>query len=115
MTPKDPYKYFRVEARELHEALGRGVLLLEKGGGSAAVVSTLLRQAHTLKGAARVVKQGPIAEHAHAIEGLLVPYRDNAGTLHAEHATEILEHLDAIGRAIEELKAVSSPKGERAG
>ena len=31
MTP-DPYQYFRVEARELVDQLGQGVLELEKAG-----------------------------------------------------------------------------------
>ena len=64
---QDPYKYFRIEARELIEGLGKGVLELEKGAGGE-LVPRLLRLAHTLKGAARVVKQGEIAESAHAIE-----------------------------------------------
>jgi two-component system, chemotaxis family, sensor kinase CheA len=64
----DPYKYFRVEARELLEGLGRVVLELERGEGGKDAVGRLLRLAHTLKGAARVAKQPAIAELAHAIE-----------------------------------------------
>ena len=60
----DPYKYFRVEARELVEQLGTGVLELEREGTGRDVVARLLRHAHTLKGAARVVKQGEIAKLA---------------------------------------------------
>ena len=71
---QDPYKYFRVEARELLDGLGRGVLELEKGAGATETGRRMLRLAHTLKGAARVVKQPPIAELAHAIEDVLVPY-----------------------------------------
>jgi two-component system chemotaxis sensor kinase CheA len=32
---RDAYKYFRVEARELLEQLGQGILDLEKQGGAA--------------------------------------------------------------------------------
>ena len=60
----DPYKYFRVEAREIVDQLGQGALDLEKGGPSEELVSRVLRLAHTLKGAARVVRQPSIAEHA---------------------------------------------------
>ena len=63
MAP-DPYKYFRPEARELLDQFAQGVLELEKGEASAAAVQRLLRLAHTLKGAARVVKQSEIAERA---------------------------------------------------
>jgi two-component system chemotaxis sensor kinase CheA len=74
-APKDPYRYFRIEAKELIEGLGAGTLALEKDGGVEAV-SKLMRLAHTLKGAARVVKLKDIAEAAHAIEDVLAPLRD---------------------------------------
>ena len=51
----DPYRYFRVEAGEILEQLQAGLLELEKGAPPAEVVAKLLRLAHTLKGAARVV------------------------------------------------------------
>src|ERR1039458_8000283 len=53
----DPYKSFRVEAQELLEGLTQGALELEKGAADRAMVGSLLRLAHTLKGAARVVRQ----------------------------------------------------------
>ena len=67
---KDPYKYFRIEAREIMEAMGQDILAMEKGE-RAESIKRLLRQAHTLKGAARVVKQGRIAEMAHEMETCL--------------------------------------------
>ena len=73
----DPYRYFRIEARELLEGLGHGVLQLEEGA-TPDVTQKLLRLAHTLKGAARVVKQPRIAEQAHAIEDALAPLRDGS-------------------------------------
>lgn len=73
--PNDPYKYFRIEARELLDALQGGLLELERGSPSELVVPRLLRATHTLKGAARVVKQTEIAELAHKAEELLSPFR----------------------------------------
>ena len=64
---KDPYKYFRVEARELLDVLSRGLLELERSA-EPAVVERLLRAAHTLKGAARVVGATEIGDVAHALE-----------------------------------------------
>ena len=46
---------------------------------AARLVQRLLRLAHTLKGAARVVKQPEIADRAHAIEDALSPFRESAG------------------------------------
>ncbi|HEV7557662.1 MAG TPA: Hpt domain-containing protein, partial [Kofleriaceae bacterium] len=72
---QDPYRYFRIEAREVIAQLGTGVLALEKTGGDAELVSRLLRLSHTIKGAARIVKQREIADLAHQIEDALGPLR----------------------------------------
>jgi two-component system, chemotaxis family, sensor kinase CheA len=98
---QDPYKYFRPEARELVDQFSRGVLDLEKGENSVATVQRLLRLAHTLKGAARVVKQSEIANRAHAIEDALSPFRECADNVGREHIDTVLQHLDAInGRLV---------------
>ena len=73
---KDPYRYFRIEARELVVGLHQGVLELEKGAPAKEATAGLLRLAHTLKGAARVVKLVGVAELAHAIEDALAPFRE---------------------------------------
>jgi two-component system, chemotaxis family, sensor kinase CheA len=103
---QDPYKYFRIEARELLEQLSRGVLDLEKSGATEGLVARLLRAAHTLKGAARVVKQIEIAEQAHGIEDLLIPFRDSTTSLPREQIERLLGILDQInGR----LAPISQP------
>jgi two-component system chemotaxis sensor kinase CheA len=96
MAP-DPYKYFRPEARDLVDQFAKGILDLEKDGSNAAAVQQLLRLAHTLKGAARVVKQAEIADRAHAIEDALSAFRDSAGNVARAQIDTILEHLDEIG------------------
>src|SRR5580658_1514805 len=103
---QDPYKYFRPEAREILEQFSRGVLELEKGEGGAAIVQRLLRLAHTLKGAARVVKQPEIANRAHAIEDVLAPFRDSADGVAGEQIDTILKQLDDIGGRILALTPV---------
>jgi len=94
---KDTYKYFRIEARELLTELGKGVLDLEKGAGTPDLVPRLLRLAHTLKGAARVVKQPEIADQAHAIEDALAPFRESTEAVPRERIDTLLQLLDAIG------------------
>lgn len=91
---RDPYHYFRIEARELLSGLSHGVLELEKGGASE-LAAKLLRLAHTLKGASRVVKQPAIAELAHAIEGELAPHRDGAPMV-PETPSRLLRLVDQI-------------------
>src|SRR6266436_2898960 len=97
---QDPYRYFRPEARDLLDQFAKGVLELEKGGSGGATVQRLLRLAHTLKGAARVVKQSEIADRAHAIEDALSPFRDTSENVAREKIDSILEHLDEISSRI---------------
>jgi two-component system, chemotaxis family, sensor kinase CheA len=93
---KDPYKYFRLEARELLDGLSQGVLELERGATSKDLVSRLLRFAHTLKGAARVVKLAEIATQVHAVEDALAPFRDQDRRVPQETIDELLRLLDAV-------------------
>jgi two-component system, chemotaxis family, sensor kinase CheA len=93
---KDPYRYFRVEARELVDGLGAGVLELERGVADAELVTRLLRLSHTLKGAARVVKALEIAEASHAIESVLTERKDASGAVGKEDAKALLGHVDRI-------------------
>jgi len=97
---QDPYRYFRPEARNLLEQFAQGILELEKSGGGAGAVQRLLRLAHTLKGAARVVRQSGIAERAHAIEDALEPFRERADSIARENIDAILAHLDEINGQI---------------
>jgi two-component system chemotaxis sensor kinase CheA len=111
----DPYKYFRPEARDLVDQFAKGILALEKGGSTTAAVQQLLRLAHTLKGAARVVKQAEIANRAHAIEDALSPYRDSAAGMAREQINTILGHLDEITSRIGALAAAESTDAAAAG
>lgn len=106
MTAKDPYRYFRVEAHDLIGSLGTGVLQLERAG-SVELVERLMRMAHTLKGAARVVRQTRISEVAHAFEDLLHPYRGSERPLDPAHATPLLALVDEASSL---LAAIDGPK-----
>jgi two-component system chemotaxis sensor kinase CheA len=94
---KDPYRYFRVEARELLEGLMQGTLQLEKGVAAPEIVARVLRLAHTLKGAARVVKQPEIASRAHTIEDVVSSHRDGGLPLTPEQGSALVRLLDEIG------------------
>jgi two-component system chemotaxis sensor kinase CheA len=103
---KDQYKYFRIEARELLEGLNQAVLELERGGNRKEALGRLLRLAHTLKGASRVVKQPGIAECAHAIEDAFAPYREGQEVIPQERTNQVLGLLDTIA---EKLASLDSP------
>jgi two-component system chemotaxis sensor kinase CheA len=112
---RDPYRYFRVEARELLDQLSKGVLDLEKDGADGAPVARLLRLAHTLKGAARVVKQPAIADLAHAVEDVLAPHREGGAPLPRARIDTLLAQLDGIEAQLTQLPAAeeSAPATER--
>jgi two-component system chemotaxis sensor kinase CheA len=93
---KDPFRYFRIEARELVDALQRGVIALGSPP-EPEQVRALMRASHTLKGAAGVVRQSEIARLAHELEDKLA----------AKQSTDaLLPLLDAISR---ELAALGAP------
>lgn len=105
-SPKDPYRYFRVEARELWDALQRGALDLEKGAPADGAVAELLRLAHTLKGAARVVRLSAVAELAHNLESELEPLRGQVQEMPAGTPGRLFILLDGINS---KLTALDSP------
>lgn len=104
---KDPYRYFRVEARELCGELGQGALDLEKGADPERL-ARLLRAAHTLKGAARVVRQVEIAELTHSIEDLLAPHRDG-GEVPRQTIDRVFVLVDAIEGKLGALSPATEP------
>src|SRR6202171_5021126 len=110
---RDQYKYFRIEARELLEGLNQAVLDLERGDRGKDLVGRVLRLAHTLKGASRVVKQPGIAELAHSIEDVFAPYRDGLGTIPQACTNRTLGMLDMIADIVATLDSPSAEtKGE---
>ena len=110
MSP-DPLRYFRVEARELIDQISAGVLDLDQQPGPE-LVARLLRFAHTLKGAARVVRQQEIADRAHAFEEVLVPHRTDDRALPTEEMRELLrlnDEIEAYVAALEPTTKVATP------
>ncbi|MGH7295019.1 MAG: Hpt domain-containing protein, partial [Polyangiaceae bacterium] len=101
---RDPYRYFRVEAREILESLGRAVLALERGASAPELVADMLRLAHTLKGAAHVVGRADIAAAAHAMEETLSGHRHTApGAVPREHIEQLLRLLDDMAGTLATL------------
>jgi len=103
MVDENLYQYFKIEAREIVSDLSRDILGLERGGAGAEPVSRLLRHAHTLKGAARVVRLPRIAEIAHAMEDSLTPHRGSLDAVSKEEIHRLLEQVDTISSEISAL------------
>ena len=110
MTAKDRTRWFRIEARELLDGLSRGVLELEHAPADRALVARLLRYAHTLKGAARVVQEQAIGDLAHAAEDVLAAHREEGGPpVPRDRIDGLLRTLDAIGSAVAALEPAAQP------
>ncbi|MBI2221347.1 MAG: Hpt domain-containing protein, partial [Acidobacteria bacterium] len=109
---RDQFRYFRIEARELLEQLGQGVLDLEKGSPGPDLVARLLRLAHTLKGAARVVKRQEIADQAHALEDALAALRESDEAVARRQIDLLLKLLDDIGARVATLTPATTPGAE---
>ena len=105
----DPYQYFKIEAAELVEEMTKGLLQLEKSVDDVDLVKTLFRYAHTLKGAASVVRLGVISNLAHRVEDWLAVFRDKGLRAGGEDITLLLEAVDVISLLID---AVSEGKAE---
>jgi two-component system chemotaxis sensor kinase CheA len=110
----DPYRYFRIEARELIDELIAGLAGLGRGESATDLVGGLLRHTHTLKGAARVVGLPGIADHTHALEGLLEPFRAVATGVPSETLEEMLGLIDEIGDLLRALAIDEAPGPEPA-
>ncbi len=100
----DPYKYFRPEAKDLVGQLSAGFLELEKKGLDAAVLAKLFRVAHTLKGAARIVKHAELAALSHSLETWMAPLKDGSAL-----PARLDEPLRMIDQMIACVTALDSP------
>ncbi len=109
---KDPYRYFRVEAKEIVEQLSRSVLDLEQGISGKEDVGRMLRLAHTLKGAAHVVKQAGIAGLAHQLEDILVMFQ-SGGAIPRAQAETMLGLVDGMVRQLDALGSEGSQAEQR--
>src|SRR5690242_12074798 len=108
---KDRYRFFRIEARELLEALSRGLLELERAPGDRALVARLLRSAHTLKGASRVVGQAAIGDLAHAAEDALAAHREaSASPVPRDAIDALLRLVDEMAAGVAALEPAPAPR-----
>lgn len=107
----DPYTYFRIEGAELLDALSEGLLRLERGEAPSVLVPKMLREAHTLKGAARIVKCHVIADSAHTVEELLQPFRSSERLPESEKTVSDLSDVLKVIEA-ELAKVSESPPAQ---
>jgi two-component system sensor histidine kinase and response regulator WspE len=90
---------FRTEVENQVAVLNEGLLTIEKDPTATKVLETLMRAAHSLKGAARIVQIDPAVKVAHALEDCFVAAQKGTILLTAEKMDVILEGIDFLTRS----------------
>ncbi len=102
---------FLLEAEEYINTLSRGISELETSQEVQSLIEDLFRAAHTMKGAAALVKLTVISKIAHRMEDILEDVKDKKLAVSADVVELLLHMLDAVTGLVRE---VSEGREERA-
>jgi chemotaxis protein histidine kinase CheA len=91
---------FRAEVEERLASLQAGLLALESHASPRQVVTQLFRDAHTVKGSARMLGLEGVLKVAHNMEDLLGALRDGRFAVRKDHVDLLLAACDGISRAL---------------
>ncbi|HEY6009515.1 MAG TPA: hybrid sensor histidine kinase/response regulator [Geobacteraceae bacterium] len=94
---------FIKEAEEHLTSLQKGLLLLEKDAGNTVFIHDLMRNAHTLKGSARMLGFEGISAIAHRMEDLLKDMEEGRKPVETTAIDLLLQGTDAITRMTQAL------------
>jgi two-component system sensor histidine kinase and response regulator WspE len=87
---------FRMEAESHTATLSAGLVALEGASATPLVIEPLMRAAHSLKGAARIVGLEAAVRIAHALEDCLVTAQHGKLVLEPEHIDILLQGVDLL-------------------
>ena len=93
---------FREESEEQIQKLNHNLLKLENSPKNGAIISELFRDAHSLKGAARMIGLNDIQSVAHKIEDIFGMARDETLEINAQIIDTLCKAVDYISSIIEE-------------
>lgn len=99
-VPVDPVmlEMFRAEAEERLNTLNEQILRLEENPTDASRLEELMRAAHSLKGAARIIGLHPVVTLAHVLEDHFVAAQRGELIIRPEHADHLLAAADGLAR-----------------
>jgi two-component system sensor histidine kinase and response regulator WspE len=89
---------FGMEAETQTALLNNGLLTLERDPRNADSLETLMRAAHSLKGAARIVQLGAAERLAHVMEDCFVAAQEGRVVLSSDHIEVLLQGVDMLTR-----------------
>ncbi len=91
---------FRAEVEERLASLSAGLMQLEGHGAPKQLVAALFRDAHTVKGSARMLALDGVVELAHRAEDLLGALRDGRVVVRKDLVDLLLVTVEAISRSL---------------
>lgn len=97
-------KLFLEEARAHLQELDGELVAFERSP-DAALLDSLFRHAHSIKGMAASMGYDPVVDIAHALEDLLTQFRDTAHTPSAGTVSLLLAAADALGALVDQVEA----------
>src|SRR5579871_1293219 len=100
---------FRLEVENQSEILTEGLLALERKDAGATGLEALMRAAHSMKGAARLVGLASAVKIAHAMEDCLVAAQADSAILTQGRIDMLLRGVDLLARIANESPSIESP------
>jgi len=92
------FELFRIEADNQTKILIAGLLALERGSATASQLEALMRGAHSMKGAARIVDLPAAVRVSHAMEDCFVAAQKGQLILEQKHIDLLLSGVDLISK-----------------
>ena len=106
---------FTIETGEHIKTMNHALLALEKDPDNKELIDKLFREAHTLKGAARLAKVTAVQESAHHMEDLFGVIRDGKRKAESDSLDLVFEALDTIEVIVESVQNQTEPNIDVAG
>jgi two-component system sensor histidine kinase and response regulator WspE len=94
------YDLFLVEVQSQTSLLTKGLLDFEQSEKNIETIEALMRAAHSIKGAARILRLDPLVHLSHAIEDCFVAVQKNNLILLAEHIDILLQSVDLLAKVV---------------
>lgn len=107
------FELFRGEVEENCRALSDGLLAIEKAGLSREGAEPLMRAAHSIKGAARVLGFQPVVAFAHQMEEVLDRYRKGQEPVRRSRIDQLLRATDLLAQLGTGTEQDATQWGER--
>ncbi|MDG2422731.1 MAG: hybrid sensor histidine kinase/response regulator [Phycisphaerales bacterium] len=95
------FDLFKEEARTHGEAISRGLVELESNPANKELIAALMRAAHSLKGAARIVGVDLAVGVAHAMEDAMVAVQNGEAVITPTRIDQLLAASDLLAQLIE--------------